>query len=183
MVSTSYAGCRGSWPGAGLPQARLGCRPDQTRVAQMNGCLIDVTPITYAAVTDGLSNTMVAAEKTTTTLKGLDSADPHYYQQSGWWFSGNDGDTLVSTYYPINVYKSVPPSGASQHAWRWSVSSLHTGGVNVLMADGAVRFIKDSIDTQPINPVNGGPAPGSTPGVWQALGTRNGGEVIDAAAL
>ena len=43
-------------------------------------------------------------------------------------------------------------------------SSRHPGGVNLLLGDGSVRFIKDSIDRQ----------------VWRALGTIAGGEVLSA---
>jgi prepilin-type N-terminal cleavage/methylation domain-containing protein/prepilin-type processing-associated H-X9-DG protein len=43
-------------------------------------------------------------------------------------------------------------------------SSRHPGGVNFLVGDGSVKFIKDSINLQ----------------VWRALGTRAGGEVISA---
>ncbi|WP_406693899.1 DUF1559 domain-containing protein [Singulisphaera sp. Ch08] len=43
-------------------------------------------------------------------------------------------------------------------------TSNHSGGVNVCMADGSVRFIKDSVNLQS----------------WWALGTRDGGEVISA---
>jgi prepilin-type N-terminal cleavage/methylation domain-containing protein len=57
-------------------------------------------------------------------------------------------------------------------------SSYHVGGVHCLMADGAVRFISDSIDTGnlgvAVNQVNG-PSPY---GVWGALGTKAGGEVV-----
>lgn len=45
-----------------------------------------------------------------------------------------------------------------------SPTSNHPGGVNVALADGSVKFIKDSIDLQ----------------TWWALGTRNGGEVLSA---
>ncbi len=45
--------------------------------------------------------------------------------------------------------------------------SFHSGGVNACLADGSVRFIKDSID-------------GNT---WSALWTRAGGEIISASAL
>ena len=41
-------------------------------------------------------------------------------------------------------------------------SSYHPGGVNVLLGDGSVRFIKDSIALS----------------VWRALSTRNGGEIV-----
>ena len=43
-----------------------------------------------------------------------------------------------------------------------AASSYHTGGVNVCMADGAVRFVRDAVDF---------PA-------WQAAGTRAGGEAL-----
>ncbi len=43
-------------------------------------------------------------------------------------------------------------------------SSHHPGGVNLLFGDGSVRFIKDSVNLV----------------VWQALGTRAGGEIISA---
>ena len=45
--------------------------------------------------------------------------------------------------------------------------SYHPAGVNVLMGDGSVRFVKDSI---------AGP-------VWRALGTVNGNEAISADAF
>jgi prepilin-type processing-associated H-X9-DG protein len=46
----------------------------------------------------------------------------------------------------------------------YGLSSYHPGGANVLMGDGSVRFLKDSIGSQPL---------------W-ALGTRAGGEIISA---
>jgi prepilin-type N-terminal cleavage/methylation domain-containing protein/prepilin-type processing-associated H-X9-DG protein len=45
-------------------------------------------------------------------------------------------------------------------------TSFHPGGVNMGMADGSVRFVKDSVSLQ----------------TWWALGTRNGGEVIDSSS-
>ena len=61
-------------------------------------------------------------------------------------------------------------------------SSTHTGGVQVLMADGGVRFISENIDTgdlsQPSpNPTSSVPSPY---GVWGSLGTKSGGEVTGA---
>lgn len=58
-----------------------------------------------------------------------------------------------------------------------SASSYHTGGVHGLMADGAVRFISDNIDTGNLGVANtfGGRSPY---GVWGAVGTRSGGETV-----
>ena len=58
------------------------------------------------------------------------------------------------------------------------------------MGDGSVRFIKDSIDTWPFDPVTGQPAGASrvgggwwvgfpSRGIWQALSTRAGGEIVE----
>jgi prepilin-type processing-associated H-X9-DG protein len=46
-------------------------------------------------------------------------------------------------------------------------SSSHPGGTNLLLMDGSVRFVKDGIGLM----------------LWNALGTRAGGEVIDAQAF
>jgi prepilin-type processing-associated H-X9-DG protein len=43
-----------------------------------------------------------------------------------------------------------------------SVRSYHPGGVNVCLADGSVRFVRDSI----------------SPLTWSAMGSRDGGEVF-----
>ncbi|MDR3637451.1 MAG: DUF1559 domain-containing protein [Isosphaeraceae bacterium] len=45
-----------------------------------------------------------------------------------------------------------------------SACSNHAGGVNVGMADGSVKFVKDSVSYQ----------------TWWAVGTRNGGETVSA---
>ncbi len=44
----------------------------------------------------------------------------------------------------------------------FSTSSNHTGGAQILLADGSVRFVSENIDTV----------------VWWGVGTRNGGETI-----
>lgn len=61
-----------------------------------------------------------------------------------------------------------------------SPSSLHTGGVQVLMADGAVRFVSENIDTGDLTVASPGQgSKGVSPyGVWGALGTKDGGEIV-----
>jgi prepilin-type processing-associated H-X9-DG protein len=47
-----------------------------------------------------------------------------------------------------------------------TASSRHPGGVNLMMADGSVRFIKETIE----------------PRVWRSLGTAAGREVVGSGA-
>jgi prepilin-type N-terminal cleavage/methylation domain-containing protein len=65
-----------------------------------------------------------------------------------------------------------------------SASSFHPGGVNAVLADGAVKFYSETIDTTSLNgnssasyDTNNAYTSGkSVHGIWGALGTRNGGE-------
>ena len=54
----------------------------------------------------------------------------------------------------------------AQHADYVNAMSNHPGGVNAMMADGSVRFIKNTI---------------SVP-TWWAIGTRGSGEVVSSDA-
>lgn len=57
-----------------------------------------------------------------------------------------------------------------------SATSHHTGGVHVVMSDGAVRFISNSIDTGNLAVA---PTTAASPyGIWGALGTKAGTESI-----
>ncbi|MDR1270437.1 MAG: DUF1559 domain-containing protein [Planctomycetaceae bacterium] len=68
-----------------------------------------------------------------------------------------------------------------------SANSYHSGGVNVTMADGGVRFVSETIETKNLDKFASGDATQtnvievSTPsiyGIWGALGTRNGNESV-----
>ena len=102
-------------------------------------------------------------------------------------------NTLTST-------RSIPRSGrrtSCDQPGRTFVngaSSFHPGGVNVAFCDGSVRFIKESIDCWAYEPTTGYPlgvtrnvspwivGPTAKIGVWQAIASCNGGEVISADA-
>jgi prepilin-type N-terminal cleavage/methylation domain-containing protein/prepilin-type processing-associated H-X9-DG protein len=87
-------------------------------------------------------------------------------------WSGNRGDRWInggylSTLY--NAYASPNPRGgydcinAANNFGLASARSNHDGGVNLLLCDGSVRFVSDSISLA----------------TWQALATRAGGEVVE----
>jgi prepilin-type N-terminal cleavage/methylation domain-containing protein/prepilin-type processing-associated H-X9-DG protein len=92
------------------------------------------------------------------------------------WHYGAPGHSLYNHLRPPNDKRpdcrgGLPHSTRSDPLWSWlslniAARSKHPGGVNSLMADGHVQFIKDTINVL----------------VWQGLGSRNGGEVISADA-
>jgi prepilin-type processing-associated H-X9-DG protein len=149
-------------------------------------------PLKIAGVTDGTSNTAAFSE----IAHGLLSKADGSFNCWNWWTSGNLGDTCYAHYWPINPQKKVSniTSVDQGDAFVNGASSFHPGGVNVAFVDGSVRFIKESIDTWALDPTTGFPlgvtrdvsvwqlAPGAKVGVWQALGSVNGGEVISADA-
>lgn len=76
----------------------------------------------------------------------------------------------------------LPPNGPSclqnvNSRAIFTPSSMHAGGVQVLLTDGAVRFISENIDSGDPGryPVSAGPSPY---GVWGALGSKNAEELL-----
>lgn len=104
------------------------------------------------------------------------------------WASAFDINTGVYTVLPPNS-EICTASDTSSQFWsamdgqvNTTVSSRHQGGAHVLMGDGAVKFVTDSIEAgnsgaQPTNPwtVQGQRSPF---GLWGALGTRANKETI-----
>ena len=187
MALTSYSGCYGSFRVDAIPRTSNNCQiPGSIRV-QVDGVINDLSPIGLSGVVDGTSHTLFVAEKSLTDLARLEIVNPSIARLHGWYVSGNWGDTLLTTFYPPNPYRSV--GALATTALLNAASSRHPGGLNALMGDGSVRFIKETIDTWPFDRATGQPsgaveAPVGNwtnlpkPGVWQALATRAGGEVI-----
>ena len=87
------------------------------------------------------------------------------------WDQGAGGETMFNHFQTPNdpVYKGNGCRFAANQAWLdggFSIpsGSWHPGGVNALLADGSVKFIKSTINRM----------------TWWALGTRAGGEVLSA---
>ena len=132
--------------------------------------------VTMVGITDGTSNTIAVGEALTDRFAipemGLvrENNAPGQGRKDHWAIGSDDVDTtnqgdmsefLFSTAVRIN-HPRVPGGSPGFSQYELSAGSNHPGGANFLMADGGVRFIRDSIN----------------PATYSALGTRNGGEVI-----
>jgi len=122
---------------------------------QMNGLVYYLSHVSLAAVTDGTSNTFLAAERG----HGRFPAGDVYCWN--WWTSGNYGDTMFCTLYGINVWQKPPfnvvlgpvcAGTTGPDEFVSSPGSFHPGGACIGFADGSVKFIKDSISSWQINP-------------------------------
>jgi prepilin-type N-terminal cleavage/methylation domain-containing protein/prepilin-type processing-associated H-X9-DG protein len=170
-VFSSYAGCMASHHAWAQPDWQFDCKISPINIVLSNGCIGDLPNLTLASVTDGLSHTMIVADKSVTIASGIrNNAYPDMSEFYCPWVIGEIGDTLYTTNFAPNAFKKARPTDSD--AWVFSASSLHPGGVNVLMGDGSVRFVKETI--QSIGDDR------RTPGVWQKLASRNGGEAISA---
>jgi prepilin-type N-terminal cleavage/methylation domain-containing protein/prepilin-type processing-associated H-X9-DG protein len=158
---------------------------------QPNGPFYFLSKATMASITDGTSNTVLFSEKlrgtgtpnpktdmfimsnqaTTNAVyaacTGLNpaTATPLTSKQGYSWVMGEMCCTTynhMSTPNTITCAGSPFPGNMSNMAMQVPPSSRHPGGVNCLMGDGSVRFVRDSVDLN----------------TWRAMGTMNGGEPI-----
>jgi prepilin-type N-terminal cleavage/methylation domain-containing protein/prepilin-type processing-associated H-X9-DG protein len=144
-----------------------------------NGPIYRNSRVRYAGVTDGLSNTVFASEKTPfladASWVGIIPGYRHFAYNA--FASIGTGGPGLNYDYPASILCSHsgpslyevpevihPPNSLVGHTDEFY--SLHPGGANVLMGDGSVRFVR-----QTINLIS-----------WQALSSRSSGEVISADA-
>ena len=104
------------------------------------------------------------------------------------WADGNCIFSVMNTILPPNSANcsitATHSETGSQTSGVFSASSRHQGGAHILMGDGAVKFITDSIEAGDNNavpvPSANFPAGARSPyGLWGSLGTRASKEVID----
>jgi prepilin-type processing-associated H-X9-DG protein len=137
--------------------------PDRYTTQVMNGFTAVNSWTRIADITDGTSNTVMLYEEAQWTDH---SYIPRDKGSNPFLFVGHPSQGVTDSIYPPNstVFNNRAPA------------SNHPGGINATFADGSTRFIKNSIST-------GSTTTGSdmiNPGVFQAISTRNMGEVISA---
>ena len=147
-------------------------------LANADGVFFLDSAVRLTDITDGISNTDAFSER---PLGGDDAArvfielptstDPtpgacisgsgvRNIERGAKWILGNYGNTL---YNHADAPNPIAPdcTNATQQKGRMAARSRHTGGVQVLFCDGAVRFVPDGIALD----------------AWRAVATRAGREI------
>jgi prepilin-type N-terminal cleavage/methylation domain-containing protein/prepilin-type processing-associated H-X9-DG protein len=117
----------------------------------------------FAAMTDGLSGTLFASERTNALFTSVVGSDNHFDLETVW--PGAIKEIPSDDHGHTTLFQAAYTIGSPFWDDR-NVMSFHPGGSNYLFGDGSVKFIKISI---------------SIP-IYQALGSRAGGEVVSSDA-
>jgi prepilin-type N-terminal cleavage/methylation domain-containing protein/prepilin-type processing-associated H-X9-DG protein len=152
--------------------------------------LFTQTPVKVGEIRDGTSNTAAFSESLigtgSTPPTGSPPPDPRVVvlevaggndptpadcgamngtwsgRRGGKWIDGHYGNTLYNHFYPPNA-DTWDCGNGSHNKGLSTARSYHTGGVNVLFADGGVRFVADTVDLAT---------------VWRPMSTRRNGDIV-----
>jgi hypothetical protein len=101
------------------------------------------------------------------------------------WADSQASYTGFYAILPPNSPSCTQSSGSNGNIVLATANSYHTGGVNVAMTDGTVRFIAETIETKNLDKFadegttyTGEVYNPSPYGIWGCLGTRNSGETV-----
>ncbi len=141
-------------------------------------------PVRFADITDGLSNTFNMSEQALVDTPNLVSpGSALFFYSQGLDTDGggpfrkprDDSSNAFASRYPINTSWDKTANAAPLNFTSMAPSSLHQGGAQFLLCDGAVRFISENISINPDVNVGGGSGPGY---VFNNLYVRDDGLVI-----
>lgn len=159
---------------------------DDGSVSRSDGTIFSQSRISFRDIADGTSNTVVFGEQllgdgehsapaagdtrrriielagaTQTTESACSAGTVWKGNRGAKWVNGHLADTMYNHYYGPNSKSPDCHNGYHNFAIT-SARSAHTGGVQVTLADGSVRFVSENIHLA----------------TWRALATRNGGELV-----
>jgi len=162
---------------------------DNGTIERADGVFFLTSHVRFRDLSDGSSHTAAFSERTLGTGVALESSIPYdglyilelsnsvpvtpgncetpapggwYSQRSGKWILGNYGNTLYNHYYAPNSEHWDCMNLAQQKGFL-AARSYHSGGVQLLLCDGSVHFMIDTIEAA----------------VWRGLATRSGGEIVE----
>ncbi len=125
-------------------------------------------------------------------VKIVDATNRNVFTVNTFTYMGHSLFPFMATVTNTGFHAVLPPNSPSCYAsgastWDGqflnSASSYHSGGVNVVMGDGSVRFVSDTVDCGSSSNANystgmAGLSGKSPYGVWGAMGTVGGGETV-----
>jgi len=159
-----------------------------------DGMFMPESVVKISGVTDGMSNTFLIGEMSrfpneqgSTALPWMWANLAAAWGDNTWWPKGHrvtggafvlappntPADTTGNIFNacfancfspPDWLNNAAIPGGPCNSLGQWAFRSFHPGGVNFAMADGSVRFIRNSVNLN----------------TYRALGTRNLGEVVSS---
>ncbi|HBL44528.1 DUF1559 domain-containing protein [Gimesia sp.] len=153
-----YVGIMGAYPD---PAGRMNVsyQTQYFSFATNTGCLLINECRGLRDITDGSSNTIIIGEQSRSSASAPKLMQSIY--TSGWagtstggtvaqWIAGPAGQHKFGTGV-TSVFHSPNPTSTGTEAdakWDWNtpLTSHHTGGVHVLLGDGATRFLSDNTD-------------------------------------
>jgi hypothetical protein len=115
----------------------------------------------FRDITDGLSNTLALGERTNGPIPGSATAGGHSFFETAWSAAVREITDPADDHGHMVLFETQfrpnQPGGDDK-----GLSAPHTGISQFALCDGSVRPISENIDA----------------GVYNAVGTRNGGEVV-----
>jgi len=149
LAFANYVACGGTFEVTGFPDTNT-------------GTFLRNSAYRFADISDGTSNTLFASERNSkkspmTTWLGAPTGSINPPLDMA---HEEEGPPTLCLFQTGEADEGRTPNNTFNHVE--DPSSLHTGGVNALMGDGSVRFLRNAID----------------PLTWVGLGTRAGGEVL-----
>jgi prepilin-type N-terminal cleavage/methylation domain-containing protein/prepilin-type processing-associated H-X9-DG protein len=116
--------------------------------------------VRIADITDGTTNTVMVGEVSVSANVSATNTGSGSFPI---WAGGNAGGCNGSNSIGSTFRVMDPAYPLNSKTTDLSFGSRHSGGANFVMGDGSIKFMTDSIDTVVVYP---------------ALGSRNGGEVV-----
>lgn len=115
----------------------------------------------FAGTVPGAGQSQVVAANMLYAQACQASVTRNWTWKGDWWISANSS-TYSHTQTPNRKSCYYPDAGQNAVLVALTAASRHPGGVNTLLGDGSVKFVKETVN----------------PAIWYAISTVDGGEVI-----